>query len=80
MSVQEKIVDILKEGYVCDQCLGRSFAQLLSGFSNEQRGKILRHFVAMLIDSEEKITVDNSNFFGIKFHNKKVKTKKPRKE
>ena len=77
--MKEKIVEILKQGYVCDQCLGRSFAQLLSGFSNEDRGITLRYFVAMLIDSGEKIAVDNSNFFGIKFHNKKVKIKKPKK-
>jgi len=77
--MKEKIVEILKQGYVCDQCLGRSFAQLLSGFSNEDRGITLRYFVAMLIDSGEKIVVENSNFFGIKFHNKKVKIKKPKK-
>jgi len=77
--MKDKLAEILKEGYVCDHCLGRQFAQLLSGFGNEERGKILRYFVAMLIDSGEKINVDSSNFFGIKFHNKKVKTKKPKK-
>ena len=79
MKMKEKIVEILKEEYVCDQCLGRSFAQLLSGFSNEERGKILRCFVAMLIDSGEEIVVDSSNFFGINFHYKKVKSKRPKK-
>ena len=79
LKIKDKLVEILKDGYVCDHCLGRPFAQLLSGLTNERRGKILRYFVAMLIDSEEKIAVDNSNFFGIKFHNKKVKTKKPKK-
>jgi len=79
LKVKQKLVEILKDGYVCDHCLGRQFAQLLSGFGNEERGRILRHFAAMLIDSEEKIDVDNSNFFGIKFHNKKIKSKKPKK-
>jgi len=79
LKIKEKLVKILKDGYVCDHCLGRPFAQLLSGFGNEERGKILRCFVAMLLDSGEEINVDTSNFFGIKFHNKKIKTKKPKK-
>ncbi len=79
MVIKEKLVEVLKNGYVCDYCLGRQFAQLLSGLDNEERGKILRHFVAMLIDAGEKINVDNSNFFGIKFHNKKMKIKKKKK-
>jgi tRNA pseudouridine synthase 10 len=77
--MKEKIIELLKEGYICNQCLGRSFAQLLSGMDNEERGKILRYFIAMSIDSEENIDVDNSNFFGINFHNKKIKTSKPKK-
>lgn len=79
LEIKEKLVGVLKDGYVCDHCLGRSFAQLLSGLGNEDRGKIFRYFVAMSLDSGEKIDVDTSNFFGIKFHNKKVKTKKPKK-
>ncbi len=79
MKIKERLVEILKDGYVCNNCLGRQFAQLLSGLSNEERGRILRHFVAMLLDSGEKIDVDNSNFFGIKFHLKKIKLKKPKK-
>ena len=79
MNVKEKIIEILKKGYICDRCLGREFAQLLSGLSNEKRGKILRNYLAMLIDSGDKILVDNSNFYGIKFHLKKIKSKKPKK-
>jgi len=79
LNVKEKIIQILKEAYVCDRCLGREFGQLLSGLSNEERGKILRNYLAMLIDSGDKISVDNSNFYGIKFHLKKIKTKKPKK-
>jgi len=79
LNVKEKIIEILKKGYICDRCLGREFAQLLSGLSNEKRGKILRNYLAMLIDSGDKILVDNSNFYGIKFHLKKIKSKKPKK-
>ncbi len=79
MPVKEKIIEILKDDYTCDSCLGRQFAQLLTRMSNEQRGKILRYFIAMSIDSGEDIDVDSSNFFEINFHNKKIKTTKPKK-
>ena len=75
----EKLTRMLKEKFLCDRCLGRQFAQLLTGMSNKERGRILRYFLAMLIDSGEKIEVDISNFYGIKFHNKKIKPRKPRK-
>ncbi|MDI6826100.1 MAG: tRNA pseudouridine(54/55) synthase Pus10 [Candidatus Aenigmarchaeota archaeon] len=75
--MKEKVIEMLKESYVCDRCLGRAMAQLLTGMTNEERGKILRYYVAMLIDSGEKIDVENSNFYGIKFHNKKIEIEKP---
>jgi len=77
--MKEKIIEILKKGYICDNCLGRQFAQLLSGLDNEERGKVLRYFIAMSLDSGEDIDVDNSNFFGINFHNKKIKMSKPKR-
>jgi tRNA pseudouridine synthase 10 len=77
LDVKEKIIEILKVNYVCDRCLGRNFAQLLSGMSNEERGKVLRYYLAMLIESGEKIDVNNSNFYGINFHVKKIEAKKP---
>ena len=79
LDVKEKAIEVLKGNYVCDRCLGRCFGQLLSGFSNEERGKTLRQYVAMLIDSGENIDVDSSNLYGINFHNKKIETKKPHK-
>lgn len=33
---------IIKEGPICDHCLGRQFAKISSGVSNEKRGKILK--------------------------------------
>jgi len=77
MKVEEKAIEVLKQP-MCDSCLGRQFGNLLSGFSNEQRGKIIRHYIAFLIDSGEKIDVDLSNFYGIKFRNVKIKPEKPK--
>ena len=77
--VTEKAIGLMKDFYVCDNCLGRAFAELLSGLSNMERGKIIRHYIAFLIDSGEKIDVDVSNFYGIKFRNIKMKPKKPEK-
>lgn len=56
MNVLEKAEKILQQP-VCDRCLGRQFAQLLSGYTNDQRGRMLRTAVAMSIDrskGEEK--------------------------
>ncbi len=72
----EKAQKILAQP-VCDHCLGRQFAQLLHGYTNEERGKILRTIVAMSIDKskEEKkeenssAAFDMSNFSGFYFHN-----------
>lgn len=83
MAVSEKIaqtaIELMKDGYVCDSCLGRNVAELLSGFSNAERGKILRAYVAMLLDAGEKIDVDISNFHGMKFRHAKMDAKKPGK-
>lgn len=78
MKILERAIKILKKGYICDSCLGRIFAELLSGKTNEQRGKIIRHYIAMLIDAGEKIDVDTSNFYDIKFRNVKIKSNKPK--
>ena len=70
---------MMKDSFVCNNCLGRSIAGLLSGFSNEQRGKIIRQYIAFLIDSGEKVDVNLSNFYGIRFRNVKIKSEKPEK-
>ncbi len=77
MKIQQKLEKILQKP-VCDNCLGRQFSKLLSGFSNEQRGKILRKYAAFLLDAGE-IDVDSSNFYDIKFYSRKIKPKKPKK-
>ena len=75
----EKATSLMKEGYICDSCLGRQFAELLSGMSNKERGRVIRTYVAFLLDSGEKIEVDASNFHGFKFRNADIKPKKPEK-
>lgn len=89
MNLLEKAQNILKQP-VCDHCLGRQFAQLLHGYTNEERGKLVRTAVAMAIDKGKEETKDDkregivnslemSNFAGFEFHNldyKKIKQKK----
>lgn len=67
--ILEKAKKILTQP-VCNHCLGRQFGQLLSGYGNEERGHIIRTFIAMNIDKEEKEKdMDMSNFYEYRFHN-----------
>jgi len=77
--IRKKALELMKNGYICDNCLGRGFAELLTGMSNDERGKIVRYYVAFLIDSGEDIDIDDSNMHGIKFRNSKIAPKKPEK-
>jgi tRNA pseudouridine synthase 10 len=52
---------------------------LLSGYSNKERGKIIRAYLAFLIDSGEKFEIEPSNLYGFKFRNVKIEAKKPEK-
>ena len=68
MQLQEKTHRILQHP-VCNRCLGRQFAQLLSGYTNEERGRLLRTLVAMSIDKEHGgADLDMSNFTNYKFY------------
>lgn len=78
MKLEENAIELLKKP-LCDNCLGRSYAGLLSGYSNDERGKVIRQYIAFLIDSGEKVDVDFTNFHGIKFRNVKTETEKPEK-
>ena len=79
MNILDKASLILQKP-VCDHCLGRQFGQLMHGYSNDQRGKILRTIVAMSIDKEKnKHDLDISNFYNYKFHNLEEKQKKQQK-
>ena len=79
MQIQEKAKRIMQQP-VCDSCLGRQFAQLLSGYTNVERGKLLRTIVAMSIDKEEaSLDVDLSNFHGVSFHKLDLKSVEKKK-
>ena len=57
------------EANLCDSCLGRQFGQLLSGYTNSERGKFLRAFAATAIDGRQMQAekINPNNFFGFKF-------------
>ncbi|MBI5398857.1 tRNA pseudouridine(54/55) synthase Pus10 [Candidatus Woesearchaeota archaeon] len=77
--ILEKALKILEQP-MCDQCLGRQFGQLLHGYTNEQRGHLIRTIAAMAIDQEKaNPTVDYANFTEFTFHNRDEKKaqKKP---
>lgn len=76
--MKERAIKILENRFLCDNCLGRVLAgQLLSGFSNRERGRIIRFYLAFLFDSGEDIKIDFSNFYGIKFKKRKIKVENP---
>ena len=70
MDFEERLGKIFSHGYVCDHCLGRQFAKLLSGFSNDERGIALRRYFAMRIDSGAPHgNPDMDNFSSFIFRN-----------
>ncbi len=58
---------------VCLNCLGRQFSQLLSGFTNRERGTFILSAVALAIDSGKQNTegLDPENFRGFRFRQNK---------
>ncbi|MDI6720751.1 MAG: tRNA pseudouridine(54/55) synthase Pus10, partial [Candidatus Aenigmarchaeota archaeon] len=79
MDIMEKAMKILKQP-VCDSCLGRQYAQLLTGFSNKERGKIIRTAVAMHIDKDAAHDLELSNFSDYSFHNLELAAKPDRRK
>ncbi|MEM5812429.1 MAG: tRNA pseudouridine(54/55) synthase Pus10 [Candidatus Aenigmatarchaeota archaeon] len=70
--------EILNKGYVCDNCLGRQFAQLLSGMTNKERGNSIRTILAMEY-SLKPFPIEKSNFIGYKFRkDRPTEYKKPK--
>ena len=68
MDIIKKAAKILEQ-HVCDHCLGRQFAQLMHGYSNDERGQMIKTVVAMGMDKETKEVpiFDMSNFYDLKF-------------
>lgn len=76
----DKITKILDKS-LCDHCLGRSYAQLLYGHRNDERGKFIRTVIAMMIDGKmiDYSNMNPNNFYGFTFKQNKefaVKTNK----
>ena len=71
--ILETAKEILQKGYICDNCLGRQFGQVLSGTTNRERGRSIRTVLAMEY-SMEPFPIEKSNFREIKF--RKVAGKK----
>ncbi len=74
--VLDKARIVLSTGCVCDNCLGRQFAQLLTGFSNKERGETLRRALAFEQELKENKKIDKSNFHDFKFRHAKIKDSK----
>ena len=80
MDIKTVAMRILSTGYVCDHCLGRQFAQLLSGYSNAERGRIVRTAFAMDLENEDNAgSIDESNFSDIRFRKRKAPSAEPKK-
>ena len=64
----EDIVKLMGRN-LCDHCLGRVYSQLLTGYTDEERGRAIRNFIGMMIDSgkldSSKINVNN--FYNVRF-------------
>lgn len=74
--IQEKAEKILKQP-VCDNCLGRQFSRLLSGYTNEERGKAIRNAIAMDVDAATSFgEMDASNFSSCGMRNVKAPAEK----
>ncbi len=73
-------MEMLKKYRLCDNCLGRQFAQLLTSTSNKQRGKSIRYVCAMYIDTQKEFYDANNNFTEFSFNNVKIRFDKEKKE
>lgn len=78
MKILDKARKILETRYICDNCLGRQFAQLLTSYSNKKRGEIIRGIMALYRESEKDTKMKDSNFqgFNFRFAKQPKKTKK----
>lgn len=70
-AILDKAKLIMKNGYVCDHCLGRSFAQLTKGTTNAARGKAIRDIFAFSADAGGKTDIDDINLGTYDFRNAK---------
>ncbi|MFZ2410080.1 MAG: tRNA pseudouridine(54/55) synthase Pus10 [Candidatus Methanoperedens sp.] len=57
MTILDTARKILNEGPICDHCIGRQFAKLSTGLSNDQRGKALKLVLAMEAGAQKDETL-----------------------
>jgi tRNA pseudouridine synthase 10 len=55
----ETATGILKEGPICDHCMGRMFAKLSTGLTNDQRGAAVKLALAMEADHTRRETSED---------------------
>ncbi|MBP2029539.1 tRNA pseudouridine synthase 10 [Methanohalophilus levihalophilus] len=60
MSILEIAKKILPEGPICDHCMGRQFANLSTGLTNDERGRAVKLALAMEADKLNKDEDDKS--------------------
>ena len=68
--IHETAKEILQKGYICDNCLGRQFAQILSGMTNRERGHSIRTALALEY-AVKPFPADKSNFRDFNFRKAK---------
>ncbi|MEM5797839.1 MAG: tRNA pseudouridine(54/55) synthase Pus10 [Candidatus Aenigmatarchaeota archaeon] len=71
----ERAKRILRRYYLCDNCLGRLFAQLLTGLSNAERGRAIRTVLALEYEARP-FHIKIENLIGFKFRSKVEKAEK----
>ncbi len=73
---RESVVSIatraLSEKVLCDHCLGRLFAHLLSGYTNDERGRAIRTVLAMMHDNNEPLDILPENLAGTGIRKREV--------
>ena len=75
MEILNSIQKILKKYTICDMCLGRLVGNLLTGYENDERGRAIRMFFAMLYDAG-LIKIKKENLSNINLRKEKSKSKK----
>ena len=69
------IDDILKvlDRRLCDHCLGRLFGNLLYGYRDDERGRMIRTTIAMMVDGKliDYSKINKNNFYGFTFRQNK---------
>lgn len=68
----DDIVKIL-DRRLCDHCLGRLFGNLLYGYRDDERGRIIRATIAMMVDGKliDYSKINKNNFYGFTFRQNK---------